>query len=38
MGDTDTIPSEIDDLLGLIINDRLYFGQDVKKIIHKAAL
>ncbi len=36
--ETDTTPSDIVDLLGMIIDDKLSFGQHVKKIIHKAAL
>ncbi len=38
LGDTDITPPDIVDLLGLIIDDRLSFGQHVKKIIHKTAL
>ncbi len=38
MGETDITPSDIVDLLGLIIDDRLSFGLHVKKIIHTDAL
>ncbi len=38
LGEIDITPSDIVDLLGMIIDDKLSFGQHVKKIIHKAAL
>ncbi len=38
LGETDIRPSDIVDLLGMIIDDKLSFGQHVKKIIHKAGL
>ncbi len=38
LGETYIIPSDIVNLLGLIIDDRLSFGHHVKKIIHKANL
>ncbi len=37
-GDPDITPSDIVDLLGVIIEDRLSFGHHVKNILHKAAL
>ncbi len=38
LGETDITPSDIVDLLGMIIDDKLSFGQHVKNIIHKASL
>ncbi len=38
LGETDITPSDIVDLLGMIIDDKLSFGQHAKKSIHKTAL
>ncbi len=38
LGETDITPSDIVNLLGLIIDGRLSFSQHVKQIIHKAAM
>ncbi len=38
LGKTDITHSDIIDLLGMIIDDKLSFGQHVKKIIHKSCI